>query len=345
MAQTSREVVKNTLGFERPDRIARQLWVLPWASNHYPDQLAVIQQKYPDDFIGPPNVYRPSPITKGDPCVVGDYIDEWGCVFENVQAGIIGEVKKPIISDIADLSALRPPYDTLPEDPVAARDIVNRFCDETDRFVIAGCCPRPWERMQFLRGTVDSMMDIMAPETGAKVLLDTIHNYYLKELEFWASTNVDGLMFMDDWGSQLNLLIPPAIWVDIFKPMYKDYCDIAHANNQFAFMHSDGQIIEIYPHLIEIGLDAINSQIFCMDMDALAKVAKGKITLWGELDRQHLLSEGTSEDVIQAVNQVFDYFYADGGVIAQMEFGPGANPENVMTAFEEWDKLSTLKKQ
>ena len=27
-----------------------------------------------------------------------------------------------------------------------AIDTVNRFCDSTDKFVNAACCPRPWER-------------------------------------------------------------------------------------------------------------------------------------------------------------------------------------------------------
>ena len=76
-----------------------------------------------------------------------------------------------------------------------------------------------------------------------------------------------------------------------------------------------------------------------MDMSALSKKCKGKITFWGELDRQNLLVHGTREDIIRAVHQVYECFYAEGGVIAQMEFGPGAKPENVMIALEGWNKL------
>ena len=57
-------------------------------------------------------------------------------------------------------------------------------------------------------------------------------------------------------------------------------------------MHSDGNILKIYPQLIELGLDAINSQIFCMGVENLEPFA-GKITFWGEMDRQHLLVNGS----------------------------------------------------
>ena len=72
-----------------------------------------------------------------------------------------------------------------------------------------------------------------------------------------------------------------------------------------------------------------------MDMDELEQF-KGKITFWGEIDRQHILPNGTVEDVREAVSKVQNHFWANGGVIAQCEFGPGAKPENVRAVFERW---------
>ena len=48
--------------------------------------------------------------------------------------------------------------------------------------------------------------------------------------------------------------------------------------------------------MIELGLDAFNTQIFCIGLEQLEKY-KGKITFWGEIDRQHLLPEGSTEDI------------------------------------------------
>jgi hypothetical protein len=91
-----------------------------------------------------------------------------------------------------------------------------------------------------------------------------------------------------------------------------------------------------------LGLDAINSQIFCMGVRELGNMFKGRITFWGEIDRQHLLPNGTPVDIIKAVDDIYQNLYANGGVIAQLEFGPGAKPENIIAAFESWDKVSGL---
>lgn len=84
--------------------------------------------------------------------------------------------------------------------------------------------------------------------------------------------------------------------MEIFKPMYKDYVDIAHRNGKKLFMHTDGNILSIIPHLIDIGVDALNLQIFCMGMEKLSQF-KGKITFWGEIDRQNILAKGTLDGV------------------------------------------------
>jgi hypothetical protein len=52
-----------------------------------------------------------------------------------------------------------------------------------------------------------------------------------------------------------------------------------------------------------------------------------------------LLSFGTTEEVAKAVRQVKTALYADGGVIAQCEFGAGAKPENVYQVFKSWQEI------
>ena len=340
MPQTSRELVTRCLRFENPERIPRQMWALPWAEKHFPREMAAIRERFPADIAGPKSVYRPSPRCSGDRHGIGTSVDEWGCVFENVQDGVHGEVKNPVLADIADWKSCKPPYETLPEDAVVARDEVNRFCAETDFFAAGGCCARPWERMQFLHGSANSMMAVMMPDEGARDLLRVIHEFYLKELEFWVSTDVDAVNFMDDWGSQRQLLIPPPVWRELFRPLYKDYCDLAHANGKFIFMHSDGCIAEIYDDIVEIGVDALNSQLFTMDMADLARRAKGKITFWGEIDRQHVMPAEDPQVARDAVREVARHLYDPrGGIIAQFEISPGSRPANAVAIFEEWEKV------
>lgn len=329
----SKELVYHTLEFSKPQRVPRQLWLLPWAQNHFPNELSRIQQRFPDDIVHVPGFLRQIPVTKGNAFEIGFYVDEWGCLFDNKQRGIVGEVKEPLVKTWSDLSKVNPPIACLSID----KEKINAFCKNTDKFTIAGCCPRPFERLQFLRGTENVMMDLATSGTGIMELIDKIHQFHMIEIQLWAQTDVDALMFMDDWGTQRSLLISPDMWRSVFKPLYADYIDIARSHGKKVFMHSDGYILDIIPDLINLGLDALNSQIFCMGIDKLAQF-KGKIAFWGEVDRQHILPNGTEIEVVNAVQEIQKNLYADGGVIAQLEFGPGAKPENIAAAFEAWNK-------
>lgn len=336
MAPTGRELVWQTLRFENPRRIPRQLWYLPWAELHYPNELKTILERYPPDIVTAPGFHRTPLPARGCATGIGTFVDEFGCEFTNIQEGVIGEVKHPQIKDWErDASIVRFPLEHFTIDV----DTINAWCAGQDTFVLAGGCPRPFEQLQFLRGTADLYTDLMAPPEPMLAFMAELHAFYCRLLERWTQTDVDALFFMDDWGAQQALLISPELWRQVFKPMYRDYIDIAHGAGKAAFMHSDGHTLAILPDLIELGLDAINAQIFCMGLEPLAPLA-GKLTFWGEIDRQHLLAEGTPVDARNAVHEVYTRLWKRGGCIAQCEFGPGGNPDTVEAVFAAWDALA-----
>lgn len=332
---TSRELVSKTLKFQSPERIPRQLWLLPWATDHYPQEVADIQARFPDDLVSSPSFFKKNPKTVGEEYSPGIFIDEWGCIFENKQKGILGEVKGPLLKEWKDVNKVKIPWERLSVDPKK----VNEFCRKTDQFVLSATRVRPFEQLQFIRKPEHLYLDLADQPEELFILLERIHQFYKEELELWASTDVDALFFADDWGSQSSLLISPSLWRKAFKPLYKEYIAIAHEHQKYMFMHTDGYIMDILPDLIELGLDAINAQIFCMGVEKLGKIFRGKITFWGEMDRQHLLPYGTGKEVLGAVKLVKESLYKEGGVIAQCEFGLGAKPENVYAVFEAWENI------
>ncbi|MDD3155753.1 MAG: hypothetical protein PHS41_12895, partial [Victivallaceae bacterium] len=236
---TSRERVYATLNFELPvgERVPRQMWELPWADEHFPGARERILRAFPNDITHAPG-FLSSPVnarTKGGMFEVGTYVDEWGCVFENRQSGIIGEVKTPIVDDWSDTSRVHIPVEALDIDIHQ----VNAFCRSTEQFVLAGACQRPFERLQFIRGTENLFIDLAMGDDGLYAFLKQMHEFHLKELDVWSRTEVDALFIMDDWGTQNNLLINPCMWREIFKPLYRDYIELAHAAGKKIFMHSD----------------------------------------------------------------------------------------------------------
>jgi hypothetical protein len=145
----------------------------------------------------------------------------------------------------------------------------------------------------------------------------------------------------DDFAGNQGLLIQPKMWRELFKPLYAEYARIAKAGGKKLLMHSDGFILDIYEDLIEIGVDAINSQLFCMPIEEIGRRFKGRITFWGELDRQHVLPFGTVDEVRAAVRRVVDHLYSPaGGVMAQFEFVPRSPMANADAAFQAWEEFT-----
>ena len=331
---TCRELVVASLELRDRGRVPRQLWTLPWAGLNWPAELGRIQARFPDDIVTCPAFLREPLRTTGQEYEPGLFIDEWGCRFENTQAGIIGQVKEPVLRDWSEVDGLRVPRERFSVDTAA----VDRFCASTEAFVLGKTWSRPFELIQFLRGPENLYIDLAERPAGLDRLLRKVHRFYCDEMEIWASTAVDGLVFADDWGGRNGLLVSPALLRDLFKPLYRDYVEIAHRHGQYAFMHSDGNIEAILPDLVEIGVDALNAQLFAMDIEAIGERFAGKLAFWGEVDRQHLLPYGTPDDVRAAVRRVRRALWREGGVIAQCEFGIGARPENVAAVFEAWDE-------
>jgi uroporphyrinogen decarboxylase len=350
-----RERVIRTLRFESPDRAPRDLWALPGIEMYRKDELDEMLDRFPLDLTRPRVQYGRGERERGTPHTVGSYVDAWGCVWHVAQSGVVGEVKGPPLADWSALDGFRPPSEILDE---ADFSQVNRDRAESDglltyatargaglstlrgqrgSFVLAGTTVRPFERMHFLRGSEALFVDLAYQPAELYRLRDMIHEFFMRELEMWVKTDVDGISFMDDWGTMHGLLISPVQWRSLYKPLYKDYCDLIHAEGKYVFFHSDGNITDIYPDLIEIGIDAVNSQLFCMDIEDLGRRFKGQLTFWGELDRQYVLPFGAPEDVRAAVRRVRAALDdGRGGVFAQLEWGNDVSVENVRAAFESW---------
>ena len=334
---TPRERVRRALTFESPDRAPRDLWNLPAVDMFRADEKARLLEEFPSDFAdnageryGESERYVP---LEGE---IGSYVDEWGCGWHLAEPGVAGEVKDVPIKTWDDLKTYQPPWEVLDNADFSG---VAAACEATDCFVRAGTHVRPFERMQFLRGSEQLFMDLAYGESEVYQLRDMLHEFFCRDLRMWVETDVDGISFMDDWGSQTSLLISPAMWRSFYKPLYQEYVDIAHSAGKFVFFHSDGHIEQIYPDLVEIGIDAVNSQLFCMDIEGLAERFKGKITFWGEIDRQNILPFGTEEEVRAAVRRVRHALDdGTGGVIAQCEWGVHDPAENIRAVFDEWQK-------
>ncbi len=329
-----RERVKAALNFQKTDRVPRDLWALPYISLFQKNELDAVLEKFPSDVgkaeLSPSfNDEKLERLSK-----IGPYTDDWGSVWHIGEPGVIGEVKQPALADWSKLDKYQPPWDLIKNRDL---DYINRKCENSDLFMLSDVSARPFERIQFVRGTENVFFDLAYDSKEFRQLLEMIHEFYLKDVENWAKSNVDAVFLMDDWGTNTSMLVSPQMWREIFKPLYIEYCDIIHKAGKQVLFHVDGFIEPIFGDLIEVGMDALNSQLFCMNIESLAEKHKGKVTFWGEIDRQQVLSFGNPDDVQKAVRRVRSALDdSAGGVVAQCEWGVKNPRENIEAVFEAW---------
>lgn len=330
---TAKENVIRTLRHDNPQWVPVTLWQLPATRLKYGEALdAVIDSCDLDILSAPFN----DPTEDPRHYQIGSYTDCWGSTWVNHQAGIIGEVKEYPFADFSKVWDYKNPKELFLSG-IDGFEETRKFIDaHKDKFILGGWISL-FERMQYLRGTENLFMDTLIESPEYFKLMDIVEDFYNTYVDEWLKLDIDGIIFGDDWGSQRSLLISPDTWRKQFKPLYKRFFDKVHAAGKFVFMHSDGYILELYDDLIEIGVDAINSQVWCMGLDKVAEKCNGRITNWGEICRQHILPEGSTDDVIKAVHEMKEKLWVNGGLIGQFEAGPDMPLENIKAGLTHWN--------
>lgn len=273
---------------------------------------------------------------------VGIYTDAWGCIWKCAESGVTGEVKQsPFMDGYKNLEEYTAPYDVL---EAADLSRIDTFCDQTDKFVVPmwETSYNLFERMQHLRGTENLFVDLALDLPEIYVLRNKIHAYFMEQAKLWCETKIDALHISDDWGTQISLLISPEKWRQFFKPMYLDYIALAHSYGKRVIMHSDGFIEAIMTDLVEIGLDALNAQLFCMDIEKLAERYNHKLAFWGEIDRQNILPRGSVQECREAVRRVAAAYlkYGKTGIVGQCFAGKDISELNRQAVYDEWLHIS-----
>jgi len=331
---TSRERVIKTLNREPVDRAPRELWTTPAVELACADELAEMTFRYPNDIVGPEFRWPRGKLAKGHPHDAGLHTDAWGCTWHAAKRGRPAEQKTHPLADPARWAAFRPPFELVEN---ARPDAMNRACAAASQFVLARSQTRPLDRLRTLCGSELALAELTAGSQPIRQLLSALDEFSCREMEFWATTDVDGVAFRDDWGTETGLVLPRQVWRALFRPLYQKYCRILHAADKFVFFQSQGKIDEIFADLIQVGVDAIHSQLAVMDLEKLAARYRGKVTFWNGIQPEAVLRFGSPAEVrgeVDRVRRTLDF--GCGGLIAQCQWDDGVPFANVAAVFQRW---------
>lgn len=153
------------------------------------------------------------------------------------------------------------------------------------------------------------MVMLMNPDMFVAVI-DRITGFYLKANElFYEATKgyLDAVLIGNDFGSQCGLMVDPDSLRSYVFPGTKKLIDQAKSYGLTVIHHSCGSIFPIIDDLVDLGVDVIHPiQALAQDMDApnLKMHFEGKTAFCGGVDAQHLLVNGTPEQVADKVHEL-----------------------------------------
>ena len=103
--------------------------------------------------------------------------------------------------------------------------------------------------------------------------------------------DIDAVYFGDDWGQQRGLQMGPKLWREFIYPVLKRMYAAVHAGGKYVFIHSCGDVDELFDDLIAIGVNCFNPfQPEVMDVAALLPQYRGRLAFHGGLSTQRTLA-------------------------------------------------------
>ncbi len=288
---TRREVIKTVLDGKKPP-------YTPWSFKFTVEPNRILREHYNSDDLD--NILYNHILMLGNDIgffdKIGDnlYRDVFGAVWDRSIDKDIGNITGNVICEPSMKNYTFP-------DPIDKRffiDIEPSIKAKPDMFRLFEIGFSLYERAWSLRGMENLLMDFMIYPEFVHELLTAITDYNIAQIKEASKFDIDAVAFGDDWGQQEGLIMGYATWKEFIYPQLKRMFKAVHEEGKYVFIHSCGDVDELFDDLVDLGLNCFNPfQPEVMDIDELMKRYRGKLTFHGGLSIQKTLPFGTTEDV------------------------------------------------
>jgi uroporphyrinogen decarboxylase len=272
-------------------------------------------------------------------------ISDWGVMYRRPEGWHQFDVVSHPLAEatLADLDRYAWPD---VEDPARFAGLADLARDLHDNSPYAVCATamdtvifdRAWE----LRGMQQFLEDLLINPEFALALLERVadlqyrrHACFLREVGKY----IDVVVIADDMGVQKGPLLRPQLYRQMIKPFHARYVQVIRQYTDARILnHVCGSIVDLVEDYAEIGIDALNPmQVSAAGMSPQNLKARfgGRMAFWGGIDSQHVLPEGSPDDVRQAVRATLDTMGLDGGYV----LGAVHNLQDDVPAANVWAML------
>ena len=224
-----------------------------------------------------------------------------------------------------------------PDDPTRYASYDQVLAERGEQFIVVNYGFSLFERAWTLAGEENILMGMVSNKKFVHALMDRILEFNLRIIRNVCRYDVDALMFGDDWGYQRGVVMGPKLWREFIKPRLQQMYAVVKSSGKLVFIHSCGKVFELFPDLIECGVDVFNPfQPEVIDVYEAKRNYGDRLSFYGGISTQQLLPYGSVSEVKDAVRWLIDRVGKNGGYIAAPAHSiPGdAKPENVAAMIE-----------
>ena len=254
------------------------------------------------------------------------FIDDWGSGQVEVGDGTWYPGVHPMAEATTIEAIERYPWPDM-DDPSRVADVraaAARLAADNQYAILA----TPWllfpfERAFAMQGLETFLMNLALEPEFAEALLwkiaercKALMGHFLDAL----ADDVDMIKIGDDLGTEQSLLMSPAMYRRILKPIHADYIAFIKARTKAkVFFHTDGDVFDLLDDLVEIGVDILNPvQSGSGKLGNLAEVKRrygSRLAFCGAIDTQHVLPNGTPAEVRAEVRRAIATLGPGGGYL------------------------------
>lgn len=197
-------------------------------------------------------------------------------------------------------------------------ECVRRCAQETDFFIFAqiggpvSMLDESLDFEDFLVWSYTNTDDIT--EAARKIMI-----YEIQKAKLFLDAGADGIIIADDMAYNSGLFLPPNVMKKMVYPFYKQAVKEIKAYKDIpVVLHSDGNLNEALDDILDCGFDALQSlqPSAGMDILKLKKSIGDKITLWGNMDLDYLMTNGTPEEVRQEAGRLIQNMGDTGFILS-----------------------------
>jgi len=232
------------------------------------------------------------------------FIDDWGVTYNDSGEWQLTEIVNPITS-LDDLARFQVPDYRADYRLEELRQAVARF---KGKKAIAFFVRDAFSRPRKLMGMDNLLLSYLADEELAHAVTEMSVHYNISLALRAIEEGADIVFSADDYASNANTLMSPAVFRKFIAPGLKRIVHAVHERGAKYIKHSDGNLSGILDDILDTGIDGLHplQQESGMDIREVKRRYGGRICVIGNVDCVRLLPEGTPEDVAAVTRRLID---------------------------------------